>query len=211
MMSLRYSSSSLRSIRPRVAAAVLLACAVPACVGADGDRGHFVAPQSNEPAGPIWEYKEQVHLSIGEVRRGDTCVTFEPILQAGDFFEGLQRLDLPSGPMYRKNSSQVTTFPTFLQIDVHVNIHECDSNLYTSAPSPDFVAGMKFRAQWKRDLDMRPANFTIESVPLNLEEGDNRLLYVLRIKDQNVPLTDHLIISVWTDRGKLLSRMSARL
>jgi hypothetical protein len=70
---------------------------------------------------------------------------------------------------------------------------------------------MKIRAQWKRNLDMRPADFTIEKVPLNLEEGDNRLLFVLRIKNQDVPLTDHLIVSVTTDHGKLLSRMSARL
>jgi hypothetical protein len=58
---------------------------------------------------------------------------------------------------------------------------------------------------------MRPADFTIDRVPLNLEEGDNRLLFVLRIKNQDVPLTDHLIVSVTTGQGKLLSRMSARL
>jgi hypothetical protein len=167
--------------------------------------------QANEPPGPIWEYKEKVPLSIGEVRRGEICVTFEPYLSADDFFEGLQRLDLPSGPVYRKNASPVTHFPTYLTIEMYVNVHECDTNLYTPAASPDFVASMKIRAQWKRNLDMRPADFTIERVPLNLEEGDNRLLFVLRIKNQDVPLTDHLIVSVTTDHGKLLSRMSARL
>jgi hypothetical protein len=205
MTSLLCSSRSASPSRLCAAAVLVFALLVPVCAGADG------AYQSNEGPAPLWEYKEQVPLSVGEVRRGDTCVTFEPLMQSGDFFEGLQRLDLPSGPMFRKNRTQVTTFPTFLQVDMHVNIHECDSNLYTSAASPDFVAKMKFRAQWKRDLDMRAADFTVERVPLNLEEGDNRMLFVLRLKNQNVPLTDHLIISVWTDHGKLLSRMSARL
>jgi hypothetical protein len=200
-----FSSRSSSLSRLRAASAALFAVLI--AVGSALAGAH----QSNESPGRVSVYKEQVPLTIGEVRRGDTCVTFEPFMQAGDFFEGLQRLDLPSGPTFRKNSSQVTSYPTYVTIDMHVNIHECDSNLYTSASSPDFVAGMKFRAQWKRNLDMRPADFTVEKVPLNLEEGDNRLLFVLRLKNQNVPLTDHLIISVWTDHGKLLSRMSARL
>jgi hypothetical protein len=174
-------------------------------------RAAMAQSQANEPLGSVWEYKGKVPLSVGEVRRGDTCVTFEPFLSAGDFFEGLQRLDLPAGPMYRKNSELVTRFPTYLMIELFVNIHQCDSNLYTSAPSPEFVAGMKFRAQWKRNLDMRPADVTIEKVPLNVGEDDNRLMFVLRIKNEDVPLTDHLIISVLSDQGKLLSRMSARL
>jgi hypothetical protein len=168
-------------------------------------------PQSNEPDGPIWQYKEKVPLSVGEVRRGDTCVTFAPEMSSGDFFDGLQRLDLPSGSMYRKYKQPVTLFPTYIEVLIYVSIHKCDADLYTSAKAPDFVSKIKFRLQWKRDLDMRPADFTIEQVPLNLDDGDDRMLFVMRIKDQNVPLSDHLILSVWNEQGKLLSRMSARL
>jgi hypothetical protein len=168
-------------------------------------------PQSDEPDGPIWQYKEKVPLSVGEVRRGDTCVTFSPEMSAGDFFEGLQRLDLPSGSMYRKSKQPVTQFPTYIEVLVYVDSHQCDADLYTSAKAPDFLSKIKFRLQWKRELDMRPADFTLEQVPLNLDEGDYRLLFIMRIKDENVPLTDHLILSVWNEQGKLLSRMSARL
>ncbi len=138
-------------------------------------------------------------------------MTFAPEMSAGDFFDGLQRLDLPSGPMYRKAKQPVTQFPTYVEVEVRVDIHQCDADLYTSAKAPDFVSKIKFRLQWKRDLEMRPADFTIEQIPLNLDEGDDRMLFVMRIKNQNVPLTDHLILSVWNDQGKLLSRMSARL
>ena len=150
-------------------------------------------------------------MSVGEVRRGDTCVTFAPEMSAGDFFDGLQRLDLPSGPMYRKFKQPVTYFPTYFEVEIYVNIHQCDADLYTSAKAPDFVSKIKFHLQWKRNLDMRPADFTIEQVPLNLDDGDDRLLFLMRIKDDNVPLSDHLILSVWNEQGKLLSRMSARL
>jgi len=43
------------------------------------------------------------------------------------------------------------------------------------------------------------------------EEGDNRMLFVLKIHDKDVPLTDHLIVSVISPQGKLLSRMAGRL
>lgn len=168
--------------------------------------------RSDDPGGRISQYTESVKLSTGEVRRGDICVTFEPRMESGTFFDGLERIDLDSGIQFRKNSASVFNFPSYLKIDIRVSVHVCDSNIYTPAHSPDFMKGMKFRAQWKRNLDLRPvANITLENVPLNLEEGDNRLLFVLRIRDEDVPLTDHLIISVLTAQGKLLSRMSARL
>ena len=71
---------------------------------------------------------------------------------------------------------------------------------------------MQFRVQWKRGLYLRPAaTVTIERKPLVMEEGDNRLLYVIKVRDHNVPLSDHLILSVISASGKIMSRMSARL
>jgi hypothetical protein len=74
------------------------------------------------------------------------------------------------------------------------------------------VKGLHFRVQWKRGVYLRPvANVLIENKPVSMQEGDNRLLFVIKIRDHDVPLTDHLIISVIGSDGKLLSRMSARL
>jgi hypothetical protein len=55
------------------------------------------------------------------------------------------------------------------------------------------------------------ASLTIERKPLRLEEGDNQMLYVIKVRDHSVPLTDHLILSVISANGKIMSRMSARL
>jgi len=193
------------ALRISVLVSILVAPGSPSVFAQDVSR-------SDDPNGRISQYTESVKLSTGEVRRGDICVTFEPRMESGTFFDGLERIDLDSGVQFRKDSSSVFNFPSYLKIDIHVSVHVCDSNLYTPARSPDFMKGMKFRAQWKRNLDLRPvANITLENVPLSLEEGDNRLLFVLRIRDEDVPLTDHLIISVLTAQGKLLSRMSARL
>jgi hypothetical protein len=168
------------------------------------------APDQN-PA-QIVEYKEVVPLSSGQVRDQDVCVNFSPVMASGDFFDGLQRHETPSGDEFHKNSRLVTNFPEQLTIQLQLSISVCDADIYTPAPAPSFVSGIRFRAQWKRGLAMRPVTeLRVQRVAITSEEGDSRLLFLLKIRDQNVPLTDHLIISVISPQGKLLSRMSGRL
>lgn len=158
------------------------------------------------------EYKDDVALSTGQIRSGDVCVNFIPILQSLSFFNGLERIDTPQGSEFRRDSRTVEYFPDYLVLEINIRIEECDASLYTPAKTPDVIKGMQFRVQWKRGLYLRPvAHVTIESKPLQMEEGDNRLLYVIKIRDHSVPLSDHLILSVISAKGKIMSRMSARL
>ena len=170
--------------------------------------------QSSEgTSGTVHEYmKDAVPLSAGQVRSGSVCVNFVPFLEADYFFKGLERIDTPEGSVFRRNSQVIENFPNYLVVEINIRIEQCDADLYTPAPSPAFVKGMHFRAQWKRGLYLRPvAGVLIEGKPVHLDEGDNRMLFVMKLHDRDVPLTDHLIISVISAQGKLLSRMSARL
>jgi hypothetical protein len=163
-------------------------------------------------AAPTVEYKEVVPLSSGQVRDHDVCVNFSPVMTSGDFFDGLQRHETPSGDEFQKNSRLLTNFPEQLTIQLQLSIFVCDADIFTPAPAPSFVNGIRFKAQWKRGLAMRPVSeFKVQRVAITSEEGDSRLLFLLKIRDQDVPLTDHLIISVISPQGKLLSRMSGRL
>jgi hypothetical protein len=171
-----------------------------------------LAQSSEGNAGRIHGYKDDVPLSTGQIRRGNVCVNIIPVLQADGFFNGLERLDTAQGSEFRKNSRIVTNFPDFMAVEINIRIEDCDADVYTPVKTPDFIKGMHFRAQWKRGLDLRPAdNVSIETKPVMMQEGDNRMLYVMKIRDHNVPLTDHLIVSVIGADGRLLSRMSARL
>jgi hypothetical protein len=173
--------------------------------------GAFSAAPFQAPAQTV-EYKEVVPLSSGQVRDRDVCVNFSPVMASGDFFDGLQRHETPSGDEFHKNSRLVTNFPEQLTVQLQLSISVCDADIYTPAPAPGFVSGIRFRAQWKRGLAMRPVTeLRVQRVAITSEEGDSRLLFLLKIRDQGVPLTDHLIISVISPQGKLLSRMSGRL
>lgn len=168
--------------------------------------------QSESLTGKMHEYKDDVSLSNGQIRAGDVCVNFIPVMQSLSFFNGLERIDTPQGSEFRKNSQPVDSFPDYLTLEINIRIEVCDSDTYTPAKTPDVIKGMQFRVQWKRGLYLRPAaSVTIERKPLVMEEGDNRMLYVIKVRDHNVPLSDHLILSVISASGKIMSRMSARL
>jgi hypothetical protein len=158
------------------------------------------------------EYNERVAMTTGEIRRGDVCATFYPDLVAETFFKGLQRIDHDRVSEYRKNSQLETTFPPHLTIQIDIRISVCDADVYTSAATPDFLKTLHFRVQWKRAGSMRSvASYTVESVPLNLDTSDNRKLLIVQIHDKDVPLTDHLILTILSPEGKILSRMAARI
>ena len=76
----------------------------------------------------IVEYKEVVPLSSGQVRDRDVCVNFSPVMTSGEFFDGLQRHETPSGDEFHKNSRVVQNFPE--QITVQLQLSIC--LLYTS-------------------------------------------------------------------------------
>jgi hypothetical protein len=160
----------------------------------------------------VVEYTERVPMSTGEVRRGDVCATFYPELESNEFFRGLQRTETDDGRTFRKYSQLVTTYPPQLRIQIDVRISICDADVYTPAPIPDFLKTLHFKVQWKKAMYLRPVgSFVVENVPLNLEQSENRRLLVVQIRDSNnVPLTDHLILTILSPDGKILSRMAAR-
>lgn len=160
----------------------------------------------------IVEYTERVPMSTGEVRRGDVCATFYPELESNEFFRGLQGIETDEGRTFRKYSQPVTTYPPILQIQIDVRISLCDADIFTLAPIPEFLKTLRFKVQWKRAMYLRPvANFKVENVPLNMEQSESRKLLVIQIHDnRNVPLTDHLILTILSPEGKILSRMAAR-
>jgi hypothetical protein len=160
----------------------------------------------------VVEYTERVPMSTGEVRRGDVCATFYPELESNEFFRGLQRTETDDGRTFRKYSQLVATYPPQLRIQIDVRISICDADVYTPAPIPDFLKTLHFKVQWKKAMYLRPVgSFVVENVPLNLEQSENRRLLVVQIHDSNnVPLTDHLILTILSPDGKILSRMAAR-
>ncbi|HEY0703179.1 MAG TPA: hypothetical protein VGD60_10460 [Candidatus Acidoferrales bacterium] len=175
----------------------------------------YSAPRAQVADPPkIIEFKERVPMTTGEIRKGDVCASFFPELESDEFFNGLQRVESDTFRAYRKFDRPVFTYPSHLTIQIDVRILLCDADVYTPAPTPDFMKTLHYKLQWKHDLYLRPVlNYLVQSVPLNLPEGgENRRLLVVQIRDAgSIPITDHLILTILSPEGKILTRMAAKI
>jgi len=165
------------------------------------------------PPPKIVEYTERVAMNTGEIRKANVCLTIYPNLESDDFFKGLQRIDRDGIIEFHRYSRTVSTYPAHLTIQIVVSASICDADVYTPVPIPDYLNTLHFKVQWKRGLYLRSVEkFSVESVPTDLETSPNRRQLIIPIHDEHdVPLTDHLILTVLSSDGKILSRMAARL
>jgi|SRR5580658_9045346 hypothetical protein len=80
------------------------------------------------------------------------------------------------------------------------------------------MLGLRFSANWKRGVKMRPVKAfreltASESQPPDFAVSLNARqcwIYEFAVEDTNVPLSDHLILYIFSPENKRLARLSAR-
>ena len=139
----------------------------------------------------VVEYTERVQMSTGEIRKGEVCATFYPELESNEFFRGLQRTETDEGRYLPQIFTVVATYPPSLRIQIDVRISICDADIYTPAPIPDFLKTLHFKVQWKKAMYLRPVgSFSVERIPLNLDQSENRKVLVVQIHDGTTRAAD---------------------
>ncbi len=157
----------------------------------------------------------------------DCCIDFTVDMHAGDFFMGLEPVEAPNGPRFRKGTEFVHHYPDKLTVWVQVIEasesdlgYPCNKVLKIGLENPtsaeDLVKSLRFEAQWKRGFELRSAQ--ILSVELSQPDWPewrwtHFWLYVLTIPAERIPLTDNLVVSVFLGSGEesqLLGRFSGR-
>jgi len=177
-----------------------------------------LAPPKQSTKGPdVIHFGEQTLVSKG------ACFFWGGTMSAGYFFHGLKRRDSIDGPRFYKKDSEVLYYPEKLSIILRVMKSPCDArghvtSLHALELPDDFVSSLKFRAEWKTGVLLRPVdNFTVLSrehkpMAFNLasEQFSNDVVeYEMIVTSKAVPLSDHLIIFVLADDDKDFVRLSA--
>jgi hypothetical protein len=156
------------------------------------------------------------------LRLQDGCLSVDGKVTSGGFFDGLKRKDIRGRLEYRKGGRSVADYPESLTASIRILGDRCAGTLSTS---PSIVFGdnsyaMKFVVQWKDGMQLSPAklspvvaqcvgsstlvilasnqNFTVPSVTCQMT-----------VDSKDVPLRDHLIVSVFGADGTRLTRLSA--
>jgi len=177
---------------------------------------------------------KEVAMGPGLSRFSDSCLVFAALLSADDFFEGLEVRQSPAGREYRKGSHLVTEFPARVKVTVLTWVWKFGTD---DAENPELATAilekLHFEAKWKTGMKTRPvkelsSNFRQPSAQewkerpdikkfekLGLEPRDPAVegiwIFELTIKDEQVPLTDSLIVTVSSSDGRQIARFSGRL
>ncbi len=127
------------------------------------------------------KYNRKVLVGIDGFRSGDTCVAFVATVESGEFFHGLQTLEIAGGREFRKKSKKIETFPEKLTVEIEAAVDTCttrrDQNKEGDGHSSD--------TEWWK--------------------------YELELTSKDVPLNDSLVIDVLVREGTRLARFSLRL
>jgi hypothetical protein len=164
-------------------------------------------------------YRRVVLTDVAMYHRERICIAFASFLTSGDFFEGLRPGDSAIGRRFFKGSEEVKEFPPELTVEVQAVMRDCSmfppEPLNRAATEP-FMSTLTFKANWKTGLQQRPVGkFSLQISPPDpstwVEHGSPNWRYDLAIRSNGVPLTDHLVVEVYSETQEFLTRLSAHL
>ena len=160
-------------------------------------------------------YEKEVLVALHEfVRFRKTCIFFYVSLTAGDFFDGLRRINTPTGAHFSKGERTIDYFPDQILVEIRADVRVCDTTEIVVLPvAVEFMRSLQFEVKRKRESELRPiGGLSSERSQLPFGEMTRSVwLYKLTIQTKQVPLGEHLVIDLITKDGKRLARFTVRL
>lgn len=174
-----------------------------------------LAGGSNSPT-----YEGAVAFGAQLLQRADGCLFVDGKVTSGSFFEDLKRTDVGGRLQYRKRRKLVTQYPESVTTSIRILGDQCAATL-SNAPSAVFNDGsysLKLSVEWKDGMELRPAaispiaaqcvGYSSITIPSS-GHAIPSIICKMTVDGKGVPLTDHLIVSVFAANGNRLTRLSA--
>ncbi|HWF93171.1 MAG TPA: hypothetical protein VN684_12855 [Terriglobales bacterium] len=171
---------------------------------------------AGDPREKPQKYEKEVFFGLTQIQTNDGCVNMTVAVSAGDFFWHLQKIQNGDAVEFRKGSQVVTAFPENISVTLQVSDPGLGIDMYCRGKSAiqmktigDFalMKSLQFKAFWERNSQIRDA------VELSVQGHSSLIyrIYVLSIQSRDVPLTDHLILSVFDGAGNKVATFSLAL
>jgi hypothetical protein len=162
-----------------------------------------------------------VQSSDGCAKLGEVCFKFFSTMTAGDFFKGLEftkaNPEAPVAGKFRKDGQVVSLFPENLDVLVGIHTWPCNGAIkpqLSLAEVEDQARSRQLKVEWKRGSELRPTELI--AAPENTKKPtffENSIIwnYTFHIRARNVPLTDHLVVSLFGPKKGFLGRVAFNL
>ena len=189
-------------------------------------------PAAAQPKPPnrdknTWSYDGGIFLDTDGAIPGGACFRIKGHVTAGDFFDNLKREDTNSGTLFRRGNDIVTEFPKALHMSLSISDTPCDPHMRQTNSrvylTDEMIRSLRLHFFWKRALELRPVRGVVEAggevrpVPWyshGLEqELPKRFEWVVEfdVPSAGVPLTDNLVLMMYTPDHRLVARGAARM
>jgi len=143
-------------------------------------------------------------------------------LGPASFFRGLHAVEQKGRTLVLNDEGEVQFFPERVTITLLLMGPIAKASERTPSPSfdPQYMENLRFRADWKRGLDLRPVKqFRLltasASQPPDLgpffPDFRECWIYEFVLEDGGVPIDDHLVLYITSPDDKRLARLSAHL
>jgi hypothetical protein len=163
--------------------------------------------------------KELVLCPGGRVSVGDACFNIGPTLFPREFFLAVERIVTPTGPKFRKGSSDVRYYPEETEVYLLAGDSTCSEDRVPSDDGmvshyhPREARSLRFRLVWLRNGVTRPVELIPpvnaeprwKPSPLDPQSGDGSWAWNFHVRSGEVPLSDELVLYVDEAGGKSLA------
>jgi len=142
----------------------------------------------------------------------DQRIQFDAGMLAGDFFGQLERRKTAKGELFYIHSKSVSDYPKSVTVRLFANRWERGDTPFDKrwgGTTSALMDTLQFKAEWKTGLDMRPVSkMAVRHLERNEIAANVLSAYELTISSEGVPLTDHLVVSVYGPASSLVVRFS---
>jgi hypothetical protein len=158
---------------------------------------------------------KEVSIGGSGISFHEYCGSVSVLMHHDDFFEGLERIHTPDGVVFRKKRKTYSHFPETFAVLIHFRLRYCGKS---TPQDPGFIKpetavnSLQLELEWKSDTETRDAEVA-EMEVLPPFWGDMADLWTIRleIRAPQVPLTDRLIVTLYSKDGKLIASCAAAL
>jgi hypothetical protein len=160
------------------------------------------------------KYGKTVSFGVKQGRVGDTCMTIHATLLAPEFLENLERIQTQMGVEFRSRSGIVKTFPETILVNIRTFLSKCNGSTaeQETVREVKLMDSLRFEASWESDSKTSSVNeLAVKRSSRTPSAFYHDWLYQLSIPSRDVPLTEHLNVTVFSQDGKKIASFTAAL
>jgi hypothetical protein len=175
----------------------------------------------------VWNYDGGLHVATEGHVPGGPCFHLLEHLTADNFFENLRRVDSTAGTFYKRGNDIVTDFPEVMHLNFELYDVPCPDQLQVTGTrvylSKSMISNLRFGFAWKHGMDMRAArqislkNAEAHPIQPYAEDLADELPkkyeweFEFDVPSKGVPLTDSLVLVIYSPDHHIVARVAARM